>query len=99
MAPVAVTSNNTIEQSGCPKENEEQKKCPIVNGNLIYPPVAPIPAIRRARGKSPAKTISRHPSMHSLECPEDFIRPDLPSRCTWSPHADKAKSPHTKDSP
>merc|ERR1712223_1084294 len=35
--------------------------------------------------------------MHSLERPEDFIRPDLPSRCTWTRDGDKTKSPHTKD--
>jgi len=97
MAPVAVTSNETTKQCGYPSGNDAEGKCPMLNGNLIYPPVAPIPATRRARGKSPAKAINRQPSMHSLDCPEDFVRPDLPSRCTWSPDADKTNSPHTKD--
>lgn len=28
--------------------------------------------------------------------PEDFIRPDLPSRCTWSRKANDLENPHTK---
>jgi len=33
-------------------------------------------------------------SCHSLNA-EEFIRPDLPSSCTWSPGADPKTSPHT----
>jgi len=76
-----------------------KEACPMSNGSLIYPPSAPIPALRKARGKSPAKGLQRANSMHSLERPEDFVRPDLPSRCTWSLNADKTKSPHTRDLP
>ena len=72
-------------------------KCPILNSNLKYPPAAPIGPTRRARGKSPARMLTKQSSKHSLECPEDFVRPDLPSRCTWSPTADPTTSPHTKD--
>ena len=31
--------------------------------------------------------------------PSEFVRPDLPSRCTWSINADPASSPHTKNVP
>jgi len=31
--------------------------------------------------------------------PTGFVRPDLPSRCTWSINADPASSPHTKNVP
>lgn len=34
-------------------------------------------------------------NQHSLEHPEDFVRPDYPSRCTWTPGADRASAPHT----
>ena len=74
-------------------------KCPMLNSNLNFPPAAPIPFKRAARGKSPARMLVKQPSRHSLECPEDFVRPDLPSRCTWSPTADPTSSPHTKDQP
>ncbi|CAL8080907.1 unnamed protein product [Orchesella dallaii] len=34
-----------------------------------------------------------------VDVPEDFIRPDLPSKCTWHQNASKTKdpSPHSKD--
>lgn len=97
MAPVTITANEAINRGEYTNGNDGKGLCPMLNGNLIYPPVAPIPAIRRARGKSPASTLKRSNSMHSLERPEDFIRPDLPSRCTWTRDGDKTKSPHTKD--
>ena len=85
MAPVTITANEGINRGEYTNGNDGKGLCPMLNGNLIYPPVAPIPAIRRARGKSPANTLKRSNSMHSLERPEDFIRPDLPSRCTcWN---------------
>lgn len=29
----------------------------------------------------------------------EFVRPDLPSRCTWHINADPSLSPHTKKNP
>ena len=91
MAPVQEADyQNGINGSG---------KCPVLNSNLNIPPAAPIPFKRSSRGKSPARMLVKQSSKHSLECPEDFVRPDLPSRCTWSPTADPTTSPHTKDQP
>lgn len=73
MAPVTITANEAINRGEYTNGNDGKGLCPMLNGNLIYPPVAPIPAIRRARGKSPASTLKRSNSMHSLERPEDFI--------------------------
>ena len=96
MSPIPVSAK-------CPMINGgiDDEQCPILNGGIIYPPVAPIPALRKhSRGKSPTPLMrSNSKSSFQLERPEDFIRPDLPSRCMWSPTADKTKSPHTKDDP
>ena len=97
MAPIAVTSKSTSNSGENADEIDGKVKCPKLNGGLIYPPSAPIPPLRKT-GKSPSR-MNRQSSLHSLDNPEDFIRPDLPSRCTWSPTADKTKSPHTKDQP
>jgi len=35
----------------------------------------------------------------SSETPAEFVRPDLPSRCTWHINADPSSSPHTKRQP
>jgi len=91
MAPVQEADyQNGINGSG---------KCPMLSSNQNFPPAAPIPFKRSSRGKSPARMLVKQSSKHSLECPEDFVRPDLPSRCTWSPTADPTTSPHTKDQP
>ncbi|XP_059087787.1 cystathionine beta-synthase-like isoform X1 [Tigriopus californicus] len=37
--------------------------------------------------------------MTSHECPADFIRPDLPSRCTWAIGKPISESPHSRDCP
>ena len=98
MPPIPVNIEVTV-VNGDPPVNGSgyEKKCPALNREISYPPVAPIPAVRRkTRGKSPMRQNSFSKS-HSLESPHDFIRPDLPSRCTWSPTADKNKSPHTQD--
>ena len=65
---------------------------------LEYPPVAPIPAIRKKRTTSiSAAKMSGQGVSH--ECPVNFIRPDLPSRCTWAKDKCPADSPHSKDAP
>lgn len=64
---------------------------------LEYPPVAPIPAIRKKRTTSISAKMSGQGVSH--ECPVNFIRPDLPSRCTWAKGKCPADSPHTKDAP
>jgi len=58
-----------------------------------YPPLAPIPAIR-TRKPSAAK-LSRSGSSMPKDCP--FVPPNLPSRCTWKPNADRKDCPHTKE--
>ena len=101
MSPTPVTTESPAIIGGIADGKGIDGQCPIVNGGIIYPPVAPIPALRRsARGKSPSSLMRQNSktSLHSLEKP-DFIRPDLPSRCKWSPTTDKTKSPHTKDEP
>lgn len=43
------------------------------------------------------------PSINGNKCPfmakenvlDDFVRPDLPSKCTWKPNGDKTKTVHT----
>jgi len=51
-----------------------------------FPPVAPIPI---KRGKKP--------SMRKSESQAEFelVRPDLPSRCTWSKNSKPSDTPHT----
>ena len=39
-------------------------------------------------------SIELHPSMPK-DCP--FVPPNLPSRCTWKPNADRKDCPHTKE--
>jgi len=51
-----------------------------------FPPVAPLPALRKQRG-----------SLKMEKCPMSFVRPDLPSRCTWRVGADPKDSPHVKN--
>lgn len=62
---------------------------------IKYPPVAPIPAIRRKRSTSTTPKMSSGGVSH--ECPMNFIRPDLPSRCTWTKDKDPKENPHSKD--
>lgn len=35
----------------------------------------------------------------ATEIPAEFVRPDLPSRCTWSIKGNDGASPHTKKQP
>ena len=57
-----------------------------------YPPLAPIPAVRSR--KESAK-LSRSNSSMPKDCP--FVPPNLPSRCTWKPNADRKDCPHSKE--
>lgn len=69
---------------------------PVQNATLPspeeYPPLAPIPAIRTRKG---SVKLSRSSSSMPKDGP--FVRPDLPSRCTWKPNASAKDCPHTKD--
>eukprot|EP00094_Tigriopus_californicus_P003248 TCALIF_03124-PA protein Name:"Similar to CBS Cystathionine beta-synthase (Macaca fascicularis)" AED:0.10 eAED:0.10 QI:0/0/0/1/1/1/8/0/574 len=55
-----------------------------------FPPMAPLPPSRK---KSVGSKMTSH------ECPADFIRPDLPSRCTWAIGKPISESPHSRDCP
>ena len=48
-----------------------------------FPPMAPLQAKRQ--------------SQFSKDVVPELVRPDLPSRCTWSPKADAKSSPHSVD--
>lgn len=70
-----------------------------IGDEIIYPPMAPIPNV----GRKPARPNSRDPCSVGAgaavgACPLKFIRPDLPSRCTWELGADRAaQMPHSID--
>jgi len=73
-----------------PPGSASSKKCPFSGA----PPMAPIPATR----DQPVPHRKSVSNAHSLdEAAGEFIRPDFPSRCTWSPTADPTTSPHTVD--
>jgi len=80
--------------------------CPMAMANgkpaneIWFPPMAPIPAMRTKRSKSMSGMeirtgvpVQKQTSADS--CP--FIRPDLPSRCTWTPDCkpEDGRGPHT----
>jgi len=60
-------------------------KCPYI------PPVAPIPVIRERSRKASRKESSTAAMDFQL------VRPDLPSRCTWTKNSKPSDSPHSKD--
>ena len=66
-----------------------------------FPPVAPIPAIRKKHRMSVSGSADvTKPDGKGGAGQGVFIRPDLPSRCTWDKAgANKDKCPHTKDKP
>ena len=64
----------------------EATKCPFSTKD--YPPVAPIPASRK---RLPRISTGKIPAPEKVTT---FIRPDLPSRCTWMPNMDNKASPH-----
>jgi hypothetical protein len=61
-------------------------KCPFADKD--YPPMAPIPASRK---RLPRMSTGKLTSPEKVTA---FIRPDLPSRCTWMPNMDSKASPH-----
>ena len=80
MAPV-VLNGEMATQNG-------PTKCPFSNSN--YPPIAPIPALRKKSSKI-QRQMSRPNSGGGLAIP-----PNLPSRCTWTPGS-KEPTPHSID--
>eukprot|EP00088_Acartia_fossae_P068518 TRINITY_DN8705_c0_g1_i1.p1 TRINITY_DN8705_c0_g1~~TRINITY_DN8705_c0_g1_i1.p1 ORF type:complete len:582 (-),score=186.61 TRINITY_DN8705_c0_g1_i1:443-2188(-) len=81
MAPVA---NNVLPATvqAPPANGQGDSQCPYSK----LPPVAPIPV---KRGK---KMSIKKDSATEFE----LIRPDFPSRCTWSKNSKASDSPHTK---
>eukprot|EP00096_Caligus_rogercresseyi_P013011 TRINITY_DN567_c0_g1_i3.p1 TRINITY_DN567_c0_g1~~TRINITY_DN567_c0_g1_i3.p1 ORF type:complete len:562 (-),score=171.51 TRINITY_DN567_c0_g1_i3:138-1823(-) len=63
---------------------------------IKYPPVAPLPPCR-GKMSEPLAGFIKSKCTHS-NTPVDLVRPDLPSRCTWSVNS-KEPSPHSKDKP
>ena len=64
----------------------EATKCPFAAKD--YPPMAPIPASRK---RLPRMSTGKVLAPEKITT---FIRPDLPSRCTWMPNMDNKASPH-----
>lgn len=88
MAPGPNTAENGSAANGVPADTSD------------YPPVAPIPAIRTKRTPSLGKKMKAGADgtvTKEAKCPIKFVRPDLPSRCTWTAKADPKTSPHTLD--
>ncbi len=64
----------------------EASKCPFSAKD--FPPMAPIPASRK---RLPRMSTGKVLPPEKITT---FIRPDLPSRCTWMPNMDNKASPH-----
>ena len=84
MAPVVLNNGGEIAT-----QNGNPSKCPFSNTN--YPPIAPIPALRKKSSK-----IQRQMSRPNSDMGGLAILPNLPSRCTWQPGS-KEPTPHTID--
>ena len=79
---------------GSSNKNEGGAKCPFIN-NIDYPPVAPIPGVRKTSKKmSRQSSVMNGPSASGSS--GLFAPPNLPSRCTWQLGV-KQKGPHTLD--
>jgi len=87
MAAVVSTTNNSSSSSSAPANATLAalaKGCPVAAGDFT-PPIAPIPSRR-----------GRKLSMMKME-PVELVRPDLPSRCTWSADSKPEDSPHSRE--
>lgn len=85
MAPHPKSPSETISSTN--GQSQAEMKCPFAMTD--FPPMAPIPASRR---RLPRISTSKICSPEKV--PTTFIRPDLPSRCTWMPNMDNTASPH-----
>ena len=80
---------NSVATNGTTITATEASKCPFAAAAAKdYPPMAPIPASRKRLPRiSTGKVVA-------AEKVTAYIRPDLPSRCTWIPNMDNKASPH-----
>jgi len=76
--------------------------CPMANkkaaNDTYYPPMAPIPAMRTKRTKSMSGMEIRTGLQHQTSASDGpSVRPDLPSRCLWSPQYkhEQPRGPHS----
>ena len=77
-----------VASNGSSSTNPEASKCPFANAAKDYPPMAPIPASRKRLPRISTGKVAAPEKVTA------FIRPDLPSRCTWIPNMDNKASPH-----
>ena len=71
-------------------------------GDTFVPPVAPfrVPRKKSVKSGDNAASIEALKNGEGSGCPvANFIRPDLPSRCTWKPGKSWKDAPHTTDAP
>ena len=76
--------------------------------DTFVPPVAPFRVPRKKSagrstsggGGDTSNALEAATNGEAARCPvPNFIRPDLPSRCTWQPNKDWKDAPHTRDAP
>jgi hypothetical protein len=90
MAPHPQGTNETVNNVANNGSNAaEASKCPFAAKD--YPPMAPIPASRK---RLPRISTGTGKVASPEKVATAFIRPDLPSRCTWMPNMDNKASPH-----